>query len=369
MKPVFYLILSVAFILLTSCAQTPKQEQGIVFYPSPPETPRIQFLTSITAENDLGKTSEFREFLLGEQKSGKQLYRPYGIAHNKGHIFVADKTLKKVLILDLAEKSFNYIKDVKAGALKDPMGVAVTDNGYKYIADAGRGQIVVFDQKNEFLRAYGDEKQFRPTSVAVYGNKIYVCDIAENEIEVLDKDSGAVLTKIGQTGSGKEDLHLPTHVAVDKDGNLFITDALNFRIQVFDKDGKFIRSIGELGTYPGTFGRPKGIDVDRDGHIYTADASFELIQIFDIESGEPLLPFGKYGPAPGSTYLPTGVHIDYDNVEAFAQYADPEFKVEYLIYVSNMVGSHKLNVYGFGEWTGTSFKNVYTPPEEKGDEK
>ena len=366
MRPGFNFILITFFSLLAaSCAQAPKQDYGTVFYPPPPETPRIQFLTSISSEDDLGKTSGFREYLLGEQKSEKQLTRPFGIAHDKGHIYVADKTANKIIILDLVKKIFSNIIDVRAGALKDPMSIAITDDGYKYIADAGREQIVVFDDNNEFIRAYGNEKQFRPTSVAVYGNKIFVCDIRENEIEVLDKESGDVLAKIGKTGNGKEDLHSPTHLAVDSEGNIFITDALNFRVQMFDKNGKFVRSIGELGTYPGTFGRPKGIDVDRDGHIYTVDASFELIQIFDIETGEPLLPFGKFGPAPGSTYLPTAVHVDYDNVGAFEKYADPDFKLKYLIYVGNMIGSHKLNVYGFGEWTGTSFKGVYKPPEKK----
>ena len=365
MRTGFYFVLSISFLFLAGCAPSAKKDHGTVFYPQPPETPRVQFLTSITAESDLGKASGFREYLLGETQSVKQLVRPYAIAHDKGHIYVIDKTAKKVIIIDLVEKSFSNIRDVRAGALKDPTGIAITDDGYKYIADAGRGQIVVFDESNEFVRAYGEEKQFRPMSVAVDGNKIYVCDIAENEIEVLDKETGAVLTKIGQTGTGEADLHKPTHLTIDKDGNLFITDALNFRIQMFDKDGKFIRSIGKLGTYPGTFGRPKGIDVDRDGHIYTADASFELIQIFDVESAEPLLPFGKYGPAPGSTYLPSGVHVDYENVSAFEKYADPDFELKYLIYVGNMLGGNKLNVYGFGEWTGASFKHVYKPPVKK----
>lgn len=362
MKKGYFFVLSVSFLLLAGCAPSPKKDHGIVFYPAPPETPRVQFLTSISTETDLGKTSGFREYLLGETLSDKQITRPYGIAHDKGRIYVVDRGYKKVIIIDLVKKSFSNIRDARAGALKDPLGIAVTDDGYKYIADPGRGQIVVFNEHNEFVRAYGEEKQFRPMSVVVFENKIYVCDIAENEIEVLDKETGEVLTKIGQTGIGEADLYKPTHLAIDKDGNLYVTDALNFRIQMYDKNGKFIRSIGKIGTYPGTFGRPKGIDVDRGGHIYTADASFELIQIFDIESAEPLLPFGKYGPAPGSTYLPNGVHVDYDNVDAFTQYADPEFKLEYLIYVGNMLGNNKLNVYGFGEWTGTSFKNAYKPP-------
>lgn len=363
MRPVYYFVTIVSVLLLTACAGAPKQEQGSVFYPPPPETPRVQFLTSITKEIDFGKSNQFREYLLGKEQSGKQLARPNGIAHDKGHIYVADKTAKKIIILDLAEHTFDNIRDVKAGALLDPMAVFVTDDGYKYVADAGRGQIVVYNERNEFFRLYGEEKQFRPTSVAVYGNKIYVCNITGNEIVVLEKESGSVLKKMGKKGAGDGEFNQPTHLAVDKDGNLFVTDALNFRIQMFDKDDKFIRSIGALGAHPGTFGRPKGIDADREGHLYTADASFELIQVFDVKTGEPLLPFGKYGAAPGSTYLPSGVHVDYDNVKAFARYADPDFKIKYLIYVGNLLGDKKLNVYGYGEWTGTSFRGAYKAPE------
>jgi len=76
------------------------------------------------------------------------------------------------------------------------------------------------------------------------------------------------------------------------------------------------------------------------------------VQIFDVKSGEPLLPFGKYGPQPGGTYLPAAVHIDYDNVPYFEQYVDPNFKVKYLVYVTNTLGEKKLNVYGFGDWIG-----------------
>jgi hypothetical protein len=136
---------------------------------------------------------------------------------------------------------------------------------------------------------------------------------------------------------------------------------------VFDKGGAFVKVIGYQGSHPGAFVRPKGLDIDRDGHLYVADAGFEIIQIFDVDSAEPLLPFGKYGPAPGSTYLPAGVHIDYDNVAYFSRYADPDFRVEYLVYVGNMLGDRKLNVYGFGEWVGPSLKGYARPGTAQAD--
>ena len=367
MKSTNYTVLILTALLLSACAEAPRKIET-VFYPPPPETPHIQFLTSISAEEDLGKKSEFRTFLVGEEQSTKRLARPYAIAHEKGRIFIADKTIKKILIVDLDNRSFDYILDIKGGALQDPAGIYITPDGYKYVADAGRGQIVVYNERNEFHRAYGAEKQFRPTDVVVHDNRIYVCDIDDNEIEILDKETGEVIDTIGGTGQETGSFQRPTHLTSDAGGNLYVTDALNFRIQMFDKDGKFIKVIGYQGSHPGAFARPKGIDIDRDGHLYSADSAFEIIQIFDVESAEPLLPFGKFGPAPGSTYLPSSVHIDYDNTGYFQKYVDPDFKVKYLIYVGNMLGDHKLNVYGFGDWIGPALKG-HEQPATTGEEK
>ena len=356
-----YIAVTLVLGVLGGCAHQAEKVET-VFYPMPPEQPRLQFLVSLSKEEDLGESSAFREFVVGKQEEGKRLARPYDVAHRKGTLYVVDKTIRKVMIIDLEKRKFDYIRDTKGGALQDPSGIFLTPDGYKYVADSARGQIVVYNERNEFHRAYGAENQFRPVSVAVHGNKIYVCDVKDNEIEVLDKDSGEVLRKIG--GIGKEEglFHKPTHVTVDDAGNLFVTDAFNFRVQQVDANGKFVRTVGYQGSHPGAFARPKGIAVDRQGHLYVVDAAFELVQVFDIATAEPLLPFGKYGPAPGSTYLPAGIHIDYDNVAYFSQYVDPDFRVKYLVYVGNLAGDKKLNVYGFGDWIGAPLKGVAPRP-------
>jgi hypothetical protein len=51
-------------------------------------------------------------------------------------------------------------------------------------------------------------------------------------------------------------------------------------------------------------------------------------------------------------YLPSGIHIDYHNLEYFSEYADENFKLKYIVYVGNTLGPINLNVYGFGEWIG-----------------
>jgi len=110
--------------------------------------------------------------------------------------------------------------------------------------------------------------------------------------------------------------------------------------------------------------------------VYAVDTAFENTQIFDPTSTDLLLFFGGYGPHAGSMYLPSSLHIDYDNVEYFNQFVDKDFKVKYLVYVGNLLGDKKLNVYGFGEWIGaplpvverTPVFAVPTPRKDVGDE-
>lgn len=340
--------------IFVGCAQGPTKQDEAVFYPPLPQTPRVQFLTSITTEDELaGKSSQFREFLVGDDaRLSKSLARPFSIAHKPGQILISDKTLRKVLILDLEAKTFDYLPDTEIGPLWDPVGLFVAPNGDLFVADSERNRVFAFNERGEFIRAYGDEGQFRPMDVVVYRDRVYICDINQSEVEVLDRGTGELIDTIGSIGSEDGFLNKPTHLALDKDGNLFVTDSFNLRLQMFDPQGEFVKVIGWNVQGPGGLARPKGLDVDRDGHLYIADAAFQIMQIFSVETRDALLYFGAFGSGPGGSYLPSDVHIDYDNVSYFSQFADPNFELEYLIYVGNLLGDKKLNVYGFGHWTG-----------------
>ena len=98
------------------------------------------------------------------------------------------------------------------------------------------------------------------------------------------------LFTFGARGDKDGEFNFPSNVAIErKTGNVYIVDTQNFRIQVFDKGGKFVKRFGQIGDAPGTFTRPKGIGIDSEGHIYVADAAFDNLQIFD-EKGQ-VLPF------------------------------------------------------------------------------
>jgi len=350
-KMIFSLFAAVLFI---GCAGQVKVEEDTLFYPSLPQQPRLQFLTSITGEGDIGgTTSAFKEFLVGDQASQKAIGRPMDIGASKDRIYIVDAEHHKVLILDLKKKEFSYIKGKREGRYGSPVGIWVTEDDFKYITDAKRKQVIVFDSDNNYSRSYGSAGVMdKPYDVAVFEDRIYVSDFDKHQISVFDKETGEIIQTIGSLGKEEGEFYRPAHISVDFQGNLYVTDAFNYRIQKFGPNGDFMKVIGFHGDAPGAFSRPKGLSVDKEDHIYVADTAFENVQIFDAETAQILLFFGGFTEQSGGMYLPNGVWIDYSNLEYFQKYADKDFRLKYLIYVSNMLGFKKINVYGFGEWTG-----------------
>ena len=105
---------------------------------------------------------------------------------------------------------------------------------------------------------------------------------------------------------------VPAGLAIDSDGNLYVADTLNDRIEIFDGDGKFIRTFGKAGDGPGYFARPKGVAIDSDGHIWVADGMQDRVQVFNQEA-QLLISFGGHGLLPGMFQGIVDIMIDKQN--------------------------------------------------------
>jgi DNA-binding beta-propeller fold protein YncE len=78
---------------------------------------------------------------------------------------------------------------------------------------------------------------------------------------------------------------MPWGVTLDSQGNVFVADWRNDRVQKFTPEGGFLASYGESGQGDGQFNRPSSVAVDSDGYIYVADRGNERVQVLRPDGG------------------------------------------------------------------------------------
>jgi DNA-binding beta-propeller fold protein YncE len=354
----------VAATLLSACGTVPVEPAHTttaVFYPPLPNPPRIQHLVTIASERDVsGPTSGFAQFVLGDDQKIQRLKQPYGVGMFDGKIYVADSRAPGLAVFDLARQQFKLVTGTGNGRMKRPINVTIDADGTKFVTDTGHNQILVFDRDDRFVSAFGTQGQFKPVDTAIAGDRLYVVDIQHHQIQILDKRSGTLLSTFGSAGSAIGELYHPTNIAIGPDGDVYVVETSNFRVQRFTAEGKPVRVYGEVGGELGTFSRPKGVAIDRTGRLYVGDSAFENIQIFD-NGGKLLLFFGQPGDKAEGLNLPAGVTIDYDNVGLFQRYAGSGFQIEYVILVASQFGPNKVDVFGFGKMRGMDYAVDDTP--------
>ena len=245
------------------------------------------------------------------------MVRPYSVATDShGRIIVTDPGAAGVHVFDFTERKYKFLEH--PGRNKDgmlmPQCVAVDAQDNIYVTDSNAGEIFVFEPSGKFLRVIGrlkgGEGYFkRPTGIAVdsAAQRIYVTDTLRDEVFILDMQ-GNILQTFGKTGQDEGEFDLPTEMRLDGP-NLLVVDAMNFRVQVFDRSGTFQYSVGKLGDSTGAMFRPKAVSVDSEGDLYVVDAMWGVVQVFN-RKGELLYYFGSRGTHAGEFQLPTGLFID-----------------------------------------------------------
>ena len=337
-----------AAVLLSGCATGPKPMEP-VYYPALPSAPRIQFLTSYSAPEDFEKPRHrFWRFVLGNPPPRQAIVKPYGVTLDRGKLFACDTVAGLIHELDLNERTWRYLAPIGPGRLRKPIHTALDPDATLYIADATRGQVVMLKPGDYYAGAIGSADEMKPTDVAVVGDRLYITDLKGHRVLVYDRKTRERLFTIPRDSENEQAaLFSPTNLAIGPDNTVYVSDTGAFRIQQYDAEGAFIRSFGEHGDAPGQFARNKGIAVDRDGRLYTVDAASQTVQIFDPD-GKLLLFFGEPGGSPVPLTLPAAITIDYDHLDFFRPFADPDFELEYVVCVTSQYGSRKLMFYGFG---------------------
>jgi DNA-binding beta-propeller fold protein YncE len=209
-------------------------------------------------------------------------------------------------------------RGVKPGELVKPRAIAIGPDDRLYIVD-WTARIQAFNRDGKFDGASfhtPDYRNGRPSGLSVVmegegkGNVI-VSDSHYHTVRVYTPD-GIELTdkKIGgNPGTEPGQLSYVSDVLCDKHGNFYVAEfGENQRISKFDKHAKFVKCWGAPGKEINQFARIRAMTLGPDGNLYVADACNHRIQVFTTD-GDFVRTFGKEGTGPGELSYPYDVAI------------------------------------------------------------
>ena len=133
----FVLVLVSLFVLTASSFGKEDDAAGdadYLFYPSPPELPRLQFLKTFSKASDVSSSNKgLQSFLFGELDQSQHLVgKPYGLAIHDGAIYVVDTDGAGWGIFDIANGKTSFVRPGGGGTLRMPINISSRQNRSKY---------------------------------------------------------------------------------------------------------------------------------------------------------------------------------------------------------------------------------------------
>lgn len=212
--------------------------------------------------------------LLQFSGSGQYLYDV--IPRSDGRLFLIDVSNTRIQI---ADSDGSNAEDFITG-LTYPVGVAVDSFGNVYVADSTN--VLKYDSNGDNLLSTITGFTSLAGIAIDSSDNIYVTDIADDGYIKKYNSSGEFVDSTGDGGSVVGEFSSPTQLIVDDEGDVFVVDSGNHRIQKFDSDLNFIYQIGTgyAGTEIGEFNGPYDVDF-KEGYIYASDSGNTRVQIFN----------------------------------------------------------------------------------------
>ena len=198
-----------------------------------------------------------------------------------------------------------------------PWGITVDQAGRIYVADTWNGRIQVFDADLEFVRQWGQGELFGPRDVAIDGDgNVLIVDTGNHRIARYTPE-GDLIESFGKpddqepgkfvSGDGPGEFFEPTSISIAGNGDIYVSDFWNKRIQVFDGQLRYrseiaVESWGSQGVTDRAY-----ILVLPDSHVLATDPGNGRILVFDAE-GEEVATWRL--PSAAGTTRPVGLAVD-----------------------------------------------------------
>ena len=193
---------------------------------------------------------------------------PIGIAQGHKGIWLSDGDRNRVVLIDTSGVILKTID-----SLDRPMHIA-TEKGILYIPQYGNDEVLRFRESEKEIVSTQDSLD-APAGVAIKGAQIAIADFYNNKVHYTENSSDWIT--FGKEGKADGDFYYPTDVHLTE-SNIWVADAYNNRLQVFDKKGNHLKTIGEDQK----MNAATGIFVSST-NAYTTDFENDRVLVFDLE--------------------------------------------------------------------------------------
>jgi DNA-binding beta-propeller fold protein YncE len=262
---------------------------------------------------------------------GQTVY-PRGIAYDEktDTFFVVDRQAR-IQQLDKDGKYLNGWR-MPEWAQGKPVGISIGPDGHVWVPDTHYHRVMVYTTGGQLLKRFGTRGsgpgEFDlPTDVAwdAAGN-IYVSEYGQNNrVQMFDAQMNYI-RQIGRTGQGDGELSRPQSIVVIG-ATLYVADACNNRIAVFGTDGQFHRNIGRTGAAAGEFRFPYGLEKVNDHTLLVTEFGNMRVQCIDTRTNTGVFAWGAAGRLPGELMNPWATAIDSRRRAVIADAANNRLQV------------------------------------------
>ena len=299
----------------------------VVYHKRKAYTVSVETLTCKLVSNSTGETAychlnktEDNQYEISYQATNRGRHLLYIMVegeHIKGSPFPVTVKLP-------VQKLGTPIKTISG--VKEPWGVAVNQRGEVIVGESSGQCISIFSSTGEKLLSFGSRgsghgqfEGIRGVAVDDDGN-IFLAEGENHRIQKLTPD-GRFITAVGRKENKRLEFNLPRGIAIHPlNKKLYITDYNNDHLQILNSNLTFSRSFGSYGSGNGQFKSPSDVACDSTGNVFVADRDNHRIQVFTAE-GRYMRKFGQRGNASGELNSPTGISIDNsDNVVYVAEW-------------------------------------------------
>ena len=260
---------------------------------------------------------------------GNELASPWGIHVSPRHVYVTENSSPgSVCIFDHRGGFVKHISKLRnpngtTVQLKHPSGITVDAHGVIYVASRSRlaedHGLLKFDQNGiivKKLTGRGDRPgEFNFPGGLSFGpdGNLYVCDCRNHRIQVFTPDLRPIPSQcFGQKGKMPGEFTWPANLTFDHHGNIYVADWRNHRVQMFTKERKFLCAFGEKGSGPGQFDLPAAVVVMRSGLILVTEEYNHRVSVFHSD-GTYNTSFCQPGCQQNELLEPVGIAMDQED--------------------------------------------------------